>query len=88
MDDQPSAVSRRHPQMRAAAAARSIGRRCGPEKSLTQHIYGMVDQGEQDEQRLTVSGLAHLKAIERTTPSSPLMEQRLLRRPPEMARSV
>jgi hypothetical protein len=48
----------------------------------------MVDQGEQDEQRLTVSGLAHLKAIERTTPSSPLMEQRLLRRPPEMARSV
>jgi hypothetical protein len=25
----------------------------------------MVDQGEQDEQRLTVSGLAHLMAIER-----------------------
>ena len=32
-------------------------------KILTQHIYGMVDQGEQDEQRLTVGGLAHLKAI-------------------------
>jgi hypothetical protein len=34
-------------------------------KILTQHIYGMVDQGEQDEQRLTVGGLAHLRAIER-----------------------
>jgi hypothetical protein len=34
-------------------------------KILTQHIYGMVDQGEQDEQRLTVSGLARLKAVER-----------------------
>jgi hypothetical protein len=34
-------------------------------KILTQHIYGMVDRGEQDEQRLTVGGLAHLKAIER-----------------------
>jgi hypothetical protein len=34
-------------------------------KILTQHIYGMVDQGEQDEQRLTVGGLAHLKAVER-----------------------
>jgi hypothetical protein len=33
-------------------------------KILTQHIYGMVDQGEQDEQRLTVGGLAHLKAVE------------------------
>jgi hypothetical protein len=32
---------------------------------LTQHIYGMVDKGERDEQRLTVSGLAHLKSIER-----------------------
>jgi hypothetical protein len=29
-------------------------------KILTQHIYGMVDRGEQDERRLTVSGLAHL----------------------------
>lgn len=34
-------------------------------KILTQFIYGLVDQGEQDEQRLTVGGLAHLKAIER-----------------------
>ena len=34
-------------------------------KILTQHIYAMVDRGEQDEQRLTVSGLAHLKAVER-----------------------
>jgi hypothetical protein len=34
-------------------------------KILTQHIYGLVDQGESDEQRLTVSGLIHLKAIER-----------------------
>jgi hypothetical protein len=34
-------------------------------KILTQHVYGMVDQGEQDEQRLTVGGLAHLKAVER-----------------------
>ena len=34
-------------------------------KILTQHIYGMIDQGEQDEQRLTVGGLAHLKAVER-----------------------
>jgi len=30
-------------------------------KILTQHIYGMVDQGERDEQRLTVGGLAHLQ---------------------------
>jgi hypothetical protein len=34
-------------------------------KILTQFIYGLVDQGEQDEQRLTVGGLALLKAIER-----------------------
>ena len=34
-------------------------------KILTQHIYGMVDQGERDEQRLTVGGLAYLKAVER-----------------------
>jgi hypothetical protein len=34
-------------------------------KILTQHIYGMVDQGESEEERLTVSGLIHLKAIER-----------------------
>jgi hypothetical protein len=34
-------------------------------KILTQHIFGMVDQGELDEQRLIVGGLAHLKAVER-----------------------
>jgi hypothetical protein len=34
-------------------------------KILTQHIYAMVDKGECDEHRLTVGGLAHLKAIER-----------------------
>jgi hypothetical protein len=32
---------------------------------LTRHIYGMVDRGACDEQRLTVGGLAHLKAVER-----------------------
>src|SRR6266403_2200876 len=35
------------------------------QKILTQHIFGMVDQGELDEQKLIVGGLAHLKAIER-----------------------
>jgi hypothetical protein len=34
-------------------------------KIVTRHIYGMVDRGEQDELRLTVGGLAYLKAIER-----------------------
>jgi hypothetical protein len=34
-------------------------------KILTQHIYGMIDRGERDEQRLTVGGLVHLKALER-----------------------
>lgn len=34
-------------------------------KILTQHIYGMVDRGERDEQRLTVGGLVQLKAVER-----------------------
>jgi hypothetical protein len=34
-------------------------------KIPTQYIFGMVDQGEQDKQRLTVGGLIHLKAIER-----------------------
>ena len=34
-------------------------------KVLTQHIFGMVDQGELDEQKLIVGGLAHLKAVER-----------------------
>jgi hypothetical protein len=34
-------------------------------KILTQHVYGLVDRGEQNEQRLTVGGLVHLRAIER-----------------------
>ena len=34
-------------------------------KILTQHIYAMIDKREYDEQRLTVSGLARLKSIER-----------------------
>ena len=34
-------------------------------KILTQHIFGMVDQGELDEQRLIAGGLTHLKAVER-----------------------
>ncbi len=34
-------------------------------KILTQHIFGMVDQGELDEKKLIVGGLAHLKAVER-----------------------
>jgi hypothetical protein len=34
-------------------------------KILTQHIFGMVDQGELDEQKLIAGGLAHLKAVER-----------------------
>jgi hypothetical protein len=34
-------------------------------KIVTQHIYGLVDKGERDEQRLTVGGLVRLKAVER-----------------------
>jgi len=34
-------------------------------KILTQYIYGMVDRGEHNEQRLTMGGLVHLKAVER-----------------------
>jgi hypothetical protein len=34
-------------------------------KIVTRHIYGMVDRGESDEQRLTVGGLTRLKAVER-----------------------
>lgn len=33
-------------------------------KALTDHIFGLVAKGETDEQRLVVSGLAHLKALE------------------------
>ena len=34
-------------------------------KILTQHVYAMIDQGENDEHRLTVGGLVHLKSVER-----------------------
>jgi hypothetical protein len=34
-------------------------------KILTQHIYGLIDKGEFNEQRLTVGGLAQLTAVER-----------------------
>jgi hypothetical protein len=34
-------------------------------KALTQHIFGLVDAGERNEDRMTVSGLAHLKSLER-----------------------
>src|SRR6266478_6941848 len=34
-------------------------------KILTKHIFGMVDQGELDEQKLIAGGLAQLKAVER-----------------------
>jgi hypothetical protein len=34
-------------------------------KALTDHIFGLIAAGETDEQRLVVSGLAHLKSLER-----------------------
>ena len=34
-------------------------------KILTQHVYGMIDKGECDEQSLVVGGLIQLKAVER-----------------------
>ena len=34
-------------------------------KALTEHIFGLIASGETDEQRLVVSGLAHLKSLER-----------------------
>ena len=37
-------------------------------KILTQHIFALVDRGERDEKRLTVGGLARLKAVERDHP--------------------
>jgi len=32
-------------------------------KAVTQHIFGLIAAGETDEQRLVVSGLAHLKSL-------------------------
>ncbi len=34
-------------------------------KALTDHIFGLIAAGETDEQRLVVSGLTHLKSLER-----------------------
>jgi hypothetical protein len=34
-------------------------------KALTDHIFGQVAAGQTDEQKLVVSGLAHLKSLER-----------------------
>lgn len=34
-------------------------------KALTDHIFGQVAAGETDEQKLVVSGLAHLKSLEK-----------------------
>ena len=34
-------------------------------KALTDHIFGQVAAGQTDEQRLVVSGLTHLKTLER-----------------------
>ena len=33
-------------------------------KAVTEHIFGLIAAGETDEQRLVVSGLAHLKSLE------------------------
>jgi hypothetical protein len=34
-------------------------------KALTRHVYGLICSGETSSQRLTVSGLAHLKQLEK-----------------------
>ena len=34
-------------------------------KALTDHTFGLIAAGETDEQRLVVSGLSHLKSLER-----------------------
>jgi transcription termination factor Rho len=36
-------------------------------KALTDHIFGQVAAGQTDEERLVVSGLTHLKSVERMT---------------------
>jgi hypothetical protein len=40
-------------------------------KIVTRRIYGMVDQGEHDERRLTIAGVAHLKEVERDAQGAP-----------------
>jgi hypothetical protein len=39
-------------------------------KALTDHIFGQVAAGQTDEQKLVVSGLAHLKSVERMAQAS------------------
>jgi hypothetical protein len=39
-------------------------------KALTDHIFGQVAAGQTDEQRLVVSGLTHLKSLERMAQAS------------------
>jgi hypothetical protein len=36
-------------------------------KALTEHVFALIAAGQTDEQRLVVSGLTHLKSIERMT---------------------
>jgi hypothetical protein len=60
----PAAIERALGGLCAATTARPF---CviASKKNSYQRVYGMVDRGEQDERRLTVGGLAHLKAVER-----------------------
>lgn len=39
-------------------------------KALTDHIFGQVAAGQTDEQKLVVSGLTHLKSLEKMTEAS------------------
>lgn len=34
-------------------------------KIATEHVFGLIDSGERDEQQLVIGALAHLKALER-----------------------
>jgi hypothetical protein len=43
-------------------------------KALTPHIHRLIEKGERDERRLTVSGLAYLKAIERDAKAKATMK--------------
>ena len=42
-------------------------------KAITLHIHRLIEKGERDERRLTVSGLAYLKAIERDAKATATM---------------
>ncbi len=39
-------------------------------KALTDHIFGQVAAGQTDEQKLVVSGLTHLKSLEKMVEAS------------------